>query len=103
MSKTEPAAEPRRRERLIRLASVSPEREIGVVASLAQRSGSAALVIAELVGDAATLGRFQRPGRSHATRELRRRSGGRSTRYGDGVVSLCALAPTAQGLVDRLR
>jgi hypothetical protein len=100
MSKHEPASEPRRRARLIRLASVSAEREIGVVASLAQRPGSSALVIADLVGDAATLGRFQHPGRSNATRELRRLTGGRSTRYGDGVVSLCALAPTAQAWLD---
>jgi hypothetical protein len=28
--------------------------------------------------------------------ELRRLSGGRSTRYGDGMVSLCALAPAPQ-------
>ena len=100
MSKSEHAAEPRKCARLIRLASVSPERELSVVASLAQRHGSGALVIADLVGDAATLGRFQRPGRSHATHEHRRLSGGRSTRYGDGIVSLCALAPTPQAWLD---
>ena len=100
MSEFESASEPRRRARLIRLASVSPERELAVVASLAQRSGTSALVVAELTGDAAALGRFQRPGRSHAARELRRLSGGRSTRYGDGVISLCALAPTAQAWLD---
>ena len=82
--------------RLIRLARVSPERELALVASLAQRPGACALVIAELSGDAASLGRFQREGRSRAKLELRRWSGGRSTRYGDGIVSLCALAPSPQ-------
>ena len=58
--------------RVIRLACVSPERELAVVASLAQRPGACALVIAELSGDAASLGRFQREGRSRAKLELRR-------------------------------
>lgn len=96
MSKSELTAGPPRSARLIRLAGVSPEREIGVVAGLAQRPGSAALVVSELVGEAAALGRFQRPGGSHAAHEQRRISGGRSTRYGDGIVSLCVLAPAPQ-------
>src|SRR5512147_1349500 len=82
--------------RVIRLARVSPERELELVASLAQRAGTAALVIAELTGDAASLGRFQRVGRSLAKREVRRLTGGRSTLYGDGIVSLCALTPEPQ-------
>jgi len=86
--------------RVIRLARVVPERELAVVASLAQRAGSAALVIAELTGNAASLGRFQRVGGSLATREVRRLSGGRSTRYGEGIVSLCALAPEPQAWLD---
>jgi hypothetical protein len=100
MRNHEPSAEPRSCTRLIRLASVSPEREIGAVASLAQRAGSSALVIADLAGDSAALGRFQRPGRSKSAHEHRRLTGGRSTRYGDGIVSLCALAPTAQAWLD---
>jgi lipoate-protein ligase A len=85
---------------VIRLARVSPERELAVVASLAQRPGSCALVIAELTGVGAALGRFQREGSSGAKLELRRLSGGRSTRYGDGIVSLCALAPSPQAWLD---
>jgi hypothetical protein len=86
--------------RVIRLAGVSPERELGGVASLAQRSGTSALVVAELTGDAASLGCYQRAGKSRLDRELRRLGGGRSTRYGDGVVSLCALAPAPQAWLD---
>ncbi len=100
MSNFEAEGDPRRCARVIRLAGVSPERELGVVASLAQRAGASALVMAELAGDAASLGRFQRAGRSLARREIRRLSGGRSTRYGDGIVSLCALAPSAQAWLD---
>ena len=51
---------------MIRLARVSPERELAVVASLAQRPGTGALVISELIGDAASLGRLQRVGHSRA-------------------------------------
>ncbi len=80
--------------RVIRLARVSPERELELVAGLARRPGSAALVVAELTGEAASLGRLQRAGSSLAKHEVRRLSGGRSTRYGDGVVSLCALLPS---------
>ena len=100
MSNERPAAADRSCARVIRLASVSPERELGIVAGLVQAAGTSALVIAGLEGDAASLGRFQRPGRSRAARELRRLSGGRSTRYGDGMLSLCALAPTAQAWLD---
>jgi hypothetical protein len=85
--------------RVIRLARVSPERELAVVASLAQRPGTCALVIAELDGEAAALGRYQREGRSLAKLELRRLGGGRSTRYGDGIVSVCALAPSPQAWI----
>lgn len=85
---------------MIRLASVSPERELAALASLAQRAGGSALVIAELTGDAAALGRFQRPGKSCAAREHRRLTGGRSTRCGDGIVSLAALAPGPQAWLD---
>jgi len=91
-----PPSDPSKCARLMSLARVSPEIELAAVASLAQHTGSSALVIAELSGDFASLGRLQRPGRSLAPRELRRLTGGRSTRYGDGVVSLTALAPSAQ-------
>lgn len=82
--------------RVIRLAGVAPERELALVAGLARRPGTSALVISRLEGDAAALGSRQRAGRSLAARELRRIGGGRSTQYGDGVVSLCALAPAPQ-------
>jgi hypothetical protein len=82
--------------RVIRLAGVAPERELALVASLARRPGTSALVISQLEGDAAALGSRQRAGRSLAAREVRRLGGGRSTQYGDGVVSLCALAPAPQ-------
>lgn len=95
---TSPAA--RSCARVIRLACVSPERELALVAGLAGRPGTSALVISELAGDAAALGRVQRPGRSHAARELRRLGGGRSTQYGDGMVSLCALLPAPQAWLD---
>jgi len=70
------------------------------VASLSQGAGSSALVIAHLTGETATLGRFQQPGRSGLARELRRASGGRSTRSGDGVVSLSVLVPSSRTWLD---
>jgi len=100
MSNATPADPSGRCARLIRLTQASPELELGVVSSLAQRAGSCALVITQLAGDAASLGRFQGPGRSQAGREVRRLSGGRSTRYGDGIVSLCAVVPTVQAWLD---
>ncbi|MEX2207310.1 MAG: hypothetical protein WEF50_13865 [Myxococcota bacterium] len=99
MSDQRAESESRSCARVIRLARVSPERELAVVASLAQRPGTCALVIAELTGDAASLGRFQREGRSLAQLELRRLCGGRSTRYGDGIVSVCALAPSPRAWI----
>lgn len=86
--------------RLIRLAQVAPERELAFVAQLASRAGASALVISELTGEATALGRGQRAGVSGALPELRRLGGGRSTQYGDGIVSLCALAPEPQAWLD---
>lgn len=100
MSEHEHTAGSRRRARLIRLASLSPDRELGALASLVQRTGTSALVVAELTGDAAALGRFQCRGRSGAAREHRRLTGGRSTRCGGGIVSLSALAPSPQAWLD---
>src|SRR5512134_690140 len=100
MREQQHTAGPRRCVRLIRLASVSPERELAALASLAQRTGSSALVLSELTGEAGALGRFQAPGRSCAAREHRRLTGGRSTRCGDGIVSVCALAPSPQAWLD---
>jgi lipoate-protein ligase A len=94
------ASNARRAARLLRLADVSPERELAVVATLSQRPGTSALVIASSSGDAARLGRHQRPGRSGSAHELRRATGGRSTRGGDGVVSLSALIPDPAAWLD---
>ncbi len=97
----EPKTRPARScARLIALSGVSAARELDVVAGVAQVAGSSALVIAGLTGESASLGRFQRPGRSGLPTELRRISGGRSTRNGDGVVSLTALVPGPRAWLD---
>ena len=57
-------------------------------------------MIAELTGEAAAVGRFQRRGSSCAAREHRRVTGGRSTLAGDGIVSLSALAPSPNAWLD---
>ncbi|MGH2899134.1 MAG: hypothetical protein ACRDMZ_10715, partial [Solirubrobacteraceae bacterium] len=100
MREHEHTSRPRKRTRVIRLAGASPEQELAALASLSQRTGTSALLIAELRGAGATVGRFQARGSSHAKSEHRRFTGGRSTRAGDGIVSLSALAPGPQAWLD---
>jgi hypothetical protein len=95
-----------RKAALIVLERAEPGRELGLVRALLEadtRDAGApdgAVVAARLTGEAAALGRWQRAGRSGAPRELRRLGGGRSTPYGDGIVSLCAIAPAPCAWLD---
>jgi lipoate-protein ligase A len=100
MTPQTPDSNTRRAARLLQLADVSPEAEASALVSLSRRPGTSALVIASSTGDAAMLGRHQRPGRSGFARELRRVTGGRSTRCGDGVASVCALIPDPAAWLD---
>lgn len=86
-----------RRARLILLDGVEPERELGVCGALLADSGDAggALVVARLRGAATALGRWQ-PGAG----ALRRWTGGRATHFGDGIVTLGAIAPEPQAWLD---
>ncbi len=90
-----------KRARLIVLEEAAPAIELGIVGALLGSEASAgAIVIAALVGDAAALGRYQRPGRTGHTREVRRLTGGRSTLYGDGILSLSAVIPSSQAWLE---
>jgi hypothetical protein len=103
MTPHSPVSNACRAAQLLHLADVSPEAVNAAVANLSQRSGTSALVIASAFGDAAVLGRYQRPGRSGCARELRRVTGGRSTHGGDGVVSVAALMPDPTAWLDEPR
>ncbi|MEE9280949.1 MAG: hypothetical protein V3V67_12315 [Myxococcota bacterium] len=90
-----------KRARLIVLEEAEPAFELGVVgALLGSEAPEGAIVIAALVGDAAALGRYQRPGRTGHTREVRRLTGGRSTLYGDGILTLSAVIPSSQAWLE---
>jgi hypothetical protein len=90
-----------KRARLTLLEEAEPAFELGIVgALLGSEAAEGAIVIAALVGDAAALGRYQRPGRSGHTREVRRLTGGRSTLYGDGILTLSAIIPSSEAWLD---
>ena len=89
-----------KRVRLIVLEEAAPATELGIVGALLAEISAGAIVIAALVGDAAALGRYQRPGRTGHTREVRRLTGGRSTLYGDGILSLSAVIPSSQAWLE---
>jgi len=87
----------RRRARLIVLDDVEPGRELAVCAALSAEVGEeGALVVSRLRGTARALGRWQ-PGEPGA---LRRWTGGRAAYFGDGIVSLAAIAPGPQAWLD---
>jgi hypothetical protein len=89
------------RARLIILEEAEPALEFGVVgALLGSEAAEGTIVIAALVGDAAALGRYQQPGRSGHTHEVRRLTGGRSTLYGDGILTLSAVIPSSQAWLE---
>jgi hypothetical protein len=87
-----------KRARLILLDGVEPEHELGVCGALLADAGDpeGAVVAARLRGRAIALGRWQ-PGEPGA---LRRWTGGRATQFGDGLLSLAAIAPTAQAWLE---
>ncbi len=90
-----------KRARLIILEEAEPVLELGIVGTLlGSEAPEGAIVIAALVGDAAALGRYQRPGRTGHNREVRRLTGGRSTLYGDGILSLSAVIPSSQAWLE---
>ncbi len=90
-----------KRARLIALEEAEPAFELGIVgALLASEAPEGAIVVAALVGDAAALGRYQPPGRTGHAREVRRLTGGRSTFYGDGILSLSAVMPSSQAWLE---
>ena len=90
-----------KRARLIILEGAEPALELGIVgALLGSEAPEGAIVIATLVGDAAALGRYQRPGRTGHDREVRRLTGGRSTLYGDGILTLSAVIPSSQAWLE---
>ncbi len=90
-----------KRARLIVLEEAEPAVELGIVgALLGSGAPEGAIVVAALAGDAAALGRYQRPTRTGHAREVRRLTGGRSTLYGDGVLSLSAVVPSSQTWLD---
>jgi hypothetical protein len=84
-----------RRARLIVLDGVDAERELRVCGALLAESGEGALVVSRLRGSGAVLGRWQ-PGAG----ALRRWTGGRATRSGDGIAALAAIAPAPQAWLD---
>ncbi len=86
---------------LIILEEAEPAFELGIVASLlGSEAPEGAIVVAALAGDAAALGRYQPPGRTGYAREVRRLTGGRSTFYGDGILSLSAVIPSSLAWLD---
>ncbi len=89
------------RARLIVLEEAEPAFELGIVgALLGSEAAEGAIVIAALVGDGAALGRYQQPGRTGRAREVRRLTGGRSTLYGGGILSLSAVIPSSQAWLE---
>jgi hypothetical protein len=91
---------------LIVLERAAAERELGTVRAWLESAAApaagvdGAIVVAGLAGEATALGRWQRAGGSGAEPEVRRLTGGRSTQYGDGIVSLCAVAPSPLAWID---
>lgn len=85
--------------RLIVRDPVAPRDELATVAALLQaasadRTAPPTLLISRLTGRAAALGRFQRADAAPAGGEcLRRHTGGTAVPYGEGLVSLCLVAP----------
>ena len=91
----------RERVQLILLEEADAEFELGVVgALLASRSPAGAVVVASLAGEVAALGRFQPRRRTGHAREARRLTGGRSTFYGDGILTLSAVVSPSQPWLD---
>ena len=90
-----------KRARLIVLEGAEPSFELGVIAALlGSEALEGAVVVAALRGGAAALGRYQRMGRTGYVQEVRRLTGGRSTSYGDGILSLCAVSPASRTWLD---
>ncbi len=86
---------------LIILEEAEPAFELGIVGSLlGSEAPEGSIVVAALVGDAAALGRHQPRGRTGHAREVRRLTGGRSTFYGDGILSLSAVIPSSQAWLE---
>jgi hypothetical protein len=92
---------------------VEPERELGVCgALLAEEGEEGAVAVSSLRGSASALGRWQpgalapwqpgalAPGQPGAPGALRRWTGGRATRFGDGIIALSAVAPGPQSWLD---
>ena len=71
---------------------MSLERAVRATVWLAEESAADALLVAELSGEQALLGAFQRAGRSGAASELRGVCGGRSAFAGDGIQLFVAVA-----------
>lgn len=89
------------RARVVVLERAEPLLELGTVGALLESAApEGAIVVASLAGDAAALGRYQQTGRSGHAREVRRHTGGRAAFYGDGVLSLSAVIPSARAWLD---
>src|SRR5262249_19214141 len=85
------------RARLILLGGVEPELDLGICGALLAEAPAAegAVVVSRLRGSGVALGRWQ-PGAG----ALRRWTGGRTTRFGDGIATLAAVAPGPQAWLD---